>query len=135
MIYGPELLHLFPWLSPDRDSGSFTLSASQAHNGYWATTAQGDYKAWPVSIRPGTYTVTDYCATSTASGIAHVSNGGSDLATIDEYVASNAFNQRKQATGLALTSGEFKLSADTKHASSSGYELRSTYTVLQRTGD
>lgn len=135
MIYAPELIRLYPWFSPDRDAGTFTLTGSHQYRGYFTTTAQGDYKSWSVALRPGAYTVTDLCMTSTASGIAHVTNGGADLATIDEYVASNAFNQRKTATGVALTSGEFKLAADTKHASSSGYELRSTFTILQRTGD
>jgi pyruvate dehydrogenase complex dehydrogenase (E1) component len=135
MIYAPEAVTLYPWFAPTKTGGALVITTSQRCNGYWQTSSQSDSKAWTESLRPGTYTVSDFCATTSDAGISHLSNGGADLGTVDHYAASPAFNATKNITGVALTSGSIELAADTKHASSSGYKISSTFVRLTRTGE
>lgn len=133
MVYGPEILELYPWFA-DGSSGSFTLTTSQAHYGYFSTPSQNNALSWDVSLRPGTYTMTDLCPNLSSAGIASIANGGSTLGTLDKYAASTSYNQSEAATGLSLLSGEITQTAATKNASSSGYANPSTYSRLVRTG-
>lgn len=135
MIYAQEIVELYPWLADIVGTGVFTITASQAHYGYYGPTAQNDSLTWEANLKAGTYTLTDLCLNGSALGIASISNGGSTLGTIDKYNGSTTYNNADTATGLALVAGDIAQTASTKNASSSAYANPSTYSRLVRTGD
>lgn len=135
MIYAEEVMDLYPWFHAANTGGLLLwASSSQHHYGAGQLDSQDDALTWEVSLRAGTYALTDLCYNSPEYGISSIANGGAALATLDKYAGSGAYNQRETAS-VALAPGEISATTSTRHASATAWYNDSTYIRLERTGD
>ena len=140
--YAPRHVDIWPWTK--WKAHTFNAATRTNGSGYLgmavldldANSATGCYVTYDVALDAGTWTLTVIYQKNTDCGVVTPSLGGSDLSTVDTYAAS-ADDQVAQWTGITVaTAGvyELKFRTDSKHGSSSDYDLMLQLVTLTRTG-
>ena len=135
-----------PWIV---DVDINTLSASSAgwanavHQNYYrgatiySDGVQGRWLEFQAWLPAGTWQLTQVGYRATTQGIASITlDGGSVVGTIDNYGSVAAPHKFTPATGIGVPTTKLytvRISADTKHASSSGYSLQIDNLEFRRT--
>lgn len=140
--FAPRHCDIWPWMN--WKASTFNATTRTNGSGYLgmgvldldANSTTGCYISYEVALDAGTWTLTLIYQKNVDCGIVTPSLGGSDLSTVDTYAAS-ADDQVAQWTGITVaTAGVYtlKFRTDSKHASSSDYDLMLQLVTLTRTG-
>jgi len=129
---GPAHIDIVGWGNVKAASTSLNRVQSASFltggSGQVTGSALNNYYTWDVPLIAGTWTITVIYDKDTNGPITTASLDGVDLSpTVDAYAASSSYNNVVQWTGISVATGgikEFKLRADSKNASSSGYVQR-----------
>lgn len=114
-------------------------NVSQPRSGYLynSTRAQNDkIRFTKIYLAKGTYTIMFITATGSAAGILKVDFDGTNKGSVDCYSAGNSYGVQKTIAGVVVAASglvEVDVYSDTKHASSTNYDMYLTSIVFYRT--
>lgn len=142
--YAPYHVDIAPWMNWKASSTYATMNRTNYSGalgmGYLTAAsggATGQHMEWDVALTAGTWTLTVVYLKSGSFGIVTPSIDGTDLSTLDTYVAGTTYNNVNQWTGINIASDgvkELKFRTDSKNAGSAGYNFYPQWITLTRTG-